>query len=89
MVGISLSGDWGEPVDITNLKDIEAAERYVQFYTGWFATPIFHGDYPQVMKDLIGIFYHQYQLDSFPLTPNLVHRPLEFVVQLQYAANDD
>ncbi|XP_071059625.1 lactase-like protein isoform X3 [Pseudochaenichthys georgianus] len=54
MVGISLTGDWGEPVDITNQKDIEAAERYVQFYLGWFATPIFHGDYPQVMKDFIG-----------------------------------
>ncbi|XP_062860214.1 lactase-like b isoform X2 [Trichomycterus rosablanca] len=54
MVGISLSGDWGEPVDITNQKDIEAAERYVQFYMGWFATPIFHGDYPQAMKEFIG-----------------------------------
>ncbi|XP_028286481.1 lactase-like protein [Parambassis ranga] len=54
LVGISLSGDWGEPVDITNQKDIEAAERYVQFYIGWFATPIFYGDYPQVMKDFIG-----------------------------------
>lgn len=54
MVGISLSGDWGEPVDISNQKDIEAAERYVQFYMGWFATPIFHGDYPQVMKDFVG-----------------------------------
>uniref|UniRef100_A0A8D0CM46 Cytosolic beta-glucosidase n=2 Tax=Sander lucioperca TaxID=283035 RepID=A0A8D0CM46_SANLU len=54
LVGISLSGDWGEPVDMSNQKDIEAAERYVQFYLGWFATPIFHGDYPQVMKDFIG-----------------------------------
>ncbi|XP_071354139.1 lactase-like protein isoform X2 [Trachinotus anak] len=54
LVGISLSGDWGEPVDISNQKDIEAAERYVQFYLGWFATPVFHGDYPQVMKDFIG-----------------------------------
>ncbi|TSX17005.1 Lactase-like protein [Bagarius yarrelli] len=54
LVGISLSGDWGEPVDITNPKDIEAAERYVHFQMGWFATPIFHGDYPQVMKDFIG-----------------------------------
>ncbi|XP_076122598.1 lactase-like protein isoform X1 [Alosa pseudoharengus] len=54
MVGISLAGDWGEPVDMTNQKDIEAAERYVQFYMGWFATPIFHGDYPQVMKDFVG-----------------------------------
>ncbi|KAJ3593002.1 hypothetical protein NHX12_005340 [Muraenolepis orangiensis] len=55
LVGISLSGDWGEPVDITNQKDIEAAERYIQFYMGWFATPLFNGDYPQVMKDYIGI----------------------------------
>ncbi|XP_026031603.1 lactase-like protein isoform X1 [Astatotilapia calliptera] len=54
LVGISLSGEWGEPVDISNQKDIEAAERYVQFHLGWFATPIFHGDYPQVMKDFIG-----------------------------------
>lgn len=41
-------------MDISNQKDIEAAERYVQFYLGWFATPVFHGDYPQVMKDFIG-----------------------------------
>ncbi|XP_077600608.1 lactase-like protein isoform X2 [Stigmatopora nigra] len=54
LVGISLTADWGEPVDITNQKDIEAAERYVQFSLGWFATPVFHGDYPQVMKDFIG-----------------------------------
>lgn len=58
LVGISLSGDWGEPVDISNQKDIEAAERYVQFYIGWFATPIFHGDYPQVMKDFVGKIKH-------------------------------
>ncbi|XP_051989904.1 lactase-like protein isoform X3 [Xyrauchen texanus] len=54
MVGISLSADWGEPVDVTNQRDIEAAERYVQFYLGWFAMPLFNGDYPQVMKDYIG-----------------------------------
>ncbi|KAA8579361.1 hypothetical protein FQN60_010701 [Etheostoma spectabile] len=47
LVGISLTADWGEPVDITNQRDIEAAERYIQFYMGWFATPIFNGDYPQ------------------------------------------
>lgn len=56
LVGISLTADWGEPVDITNQRDIEAAERYIQFYIGWFATPIFNGDYPQVMKDYIGTF---------------------------------
>lgn len=58
LLGISLSGNWGEPVDISNPKDIEAAERYVHFYMGWFATPIFHGDYPQVMKEFIGTISH-------------------------------
>lgn len=42
-------------MDITNQRDIEAAERYIQFYMGWFATPLFNGDYPQVMKDYIGV----------------------------------
>ncbi|XP_036399852.1 lactase-like protein [Megalops cyprinoides] len=54
MVGISLSGVWGEPVDSTNPRDIEAAERFFQFFMGWFATPLFHGDYPPAMKEYIG-----------------------------------
>ncbi|XP_043838541.1 lactase-like protein isoform X2 [Dromiciops gliroides] len=54
LVGISLTCNWGEPVDITNPKDIEAAERYMQFCLGWFANPIYAGDYPQAMKDYIG-----------------------------------
>ncbi|XP_012865487.1 PREDICTED: lactase-like protein [Dipodomys ordii] len=54
VVGISLTCDWGEPVDMNRLKDIEAAERYLQFCLGWFANPIYAGDYPQVMKDHIG-----------------------------------
>ncbi|XP_008586373.1 PREDICTED: lactase-like protein, partial [Galeopterus variegatus] len=55
LVGISLNCNWGEPVDISNPKDIEAAERYLQFCLGWFANPIYAGDYPQVMKDYIGL----------------------------------
>uniref|UniRef100_A0A8D0L8Y6 Cytosolic beta-glucosidase n=1 Tax=Sphenodon punctatus TaxID=8508 RepID=A0A8D0L8Y6_SPHPU len=54
MVGISLTSAWGEPVDLSNPKDIEAAETYVQFYLGWFANPIFSGDYPEIMKNYIG-----------------------------------
>ncbi|XP_003121790.4 lactase-like protein [Sus scrofa] len=54
LVGISLNCDWGEPVDISNPEDVEAAERYLQFCLGWFANPIYAGDYPQVMKDRVG-----------------------------------
>lgn len=41
-------------MDVTNQRDIEAAERYVQFYLGWFASPLYNGDYPQIMKEYIG-----------------------------------
>lgn len=54
LVGISLTSAWGEPVDLSNKKDVDAAERYLQFSLGWFANPIFHGDYPEVMKNYIG-----------------------------------
>ncbi|XP_062845591.1 lactase-like a isoform X2 [Trichomycterus rosablanca] len=54
MVGISLSADWGEPVDVSHQRDIEAADRYVQFSLGWFAAPLYTGDYPQAMKDYVG-----------------------------------
>ncbi|OCT89838.1 hypothetical protein XELAEV_18018452mg [Xenopus laevis] len=54
MVGISLTTEWGEPVDISNQKDIEAADRFIQFHLGWFANTLYNGDYPQIMKELIG-----------------------------------
>ncbi|XP_078666125.1 lactase/phlorizin hydrolase-like [Branchiostoma floridae x Branchiostoma belcheri] len=47
-VGITLNCDWGTP---KTPADTEAATRYVQFFLGWFAHPIYkNGDYPEVMK---------------------------------------
>lgn len=54
MVGISLTSSWGEPVDPHSQTDRDAAERYIQFHLGWFANPIYRGDYPEVMKNYIG-----------------------------------
>ena len=49
-IGISNNCDWREP--LTNKpEDIEAAQRALLFFLGWFADPIYLGDYPQVMKD--------------------------------------
>ncbi|XP_054064370.1 lactase/phlorizin hydrolase [Rissa tridactyla] len=47
--------DWAEPKTPSDPKDIEAADRYLQFLVGWFTHPIFkNGDYPEVMKWKVG-----------------------------------
>uniref|UniRef100_A0A8C3KAE9 beta-glucosidase n=1 Tax=Calidris pygmaea TaxID=425635 RepID=A0A8C3KAE9_9CHAR len=47
--------DWAEPKTPSDPKDIEAADRYLQFLVGWFAHPVFkNGDYPEVMKWKVG-----------------------------------
>lgn len=47
--------DWVEPKTPSDPRDIEAADRYLQFLVGWFTHPIFkNGDYPDVMKWKVG-----------------------------------
>ncbi|XP_060115728.1 lactase-like protein isoform X1 [Heteronotia binoei] len=53
-VGISLSSAWGEPIDLSSKAHVEVAERYMQFSLGWFANPLYHGDYPGIMKEYVG-----------------------------------
>uniref|UniRef100_A0A8C6UNH4 Lactase n=1 Tax=Neogobius melanostomus TaxID=47308 RepID=A0A8C6UNH4_9GOBI len=51
LVSIALNGDWYEPLDVNVPRDLEAADRAMQFRLGWFAHPIFkNGDYPEAMK---------------------------------------
>ncbi|CAL1538498.1 unnamed protein product [Lymnaea stagnalis] len=53
-VGITLNQGWPEPLDPLNPADVEASERALNFYAGWFAHPILvNGDYPEVMKQRI------------------------------------
>ncbi|BFZ09250.1 hypothetical protein BsWGS_12289 [Bradybaena similaris] len=55
IVGITLVFEWLEPMT-DSLQDAEAADRGMHFNFGWFANPIFSesGDYPEIMKQLIG-----------------------------------
>lgn len=45
--------DWREPMS-DDPQDVGAAERSTQFWQGWFADPVFFGDYPNSMKELLG-----------------------------------
>ncbi len=39
-IGISLNGDYYEPWDSEDPRDVAAAERRMQFHIGWFADPV-------------------------------------------------
>ncbi|ERL86195.1 hypothetical protein D910_03607 [Dendroctonus ponderosae] len=44
---------WYEPIS-NDTKDLEAWDRELQFQLGWFAHPVYLGNWPQVMIDRIG-----------------------------------
>uniref|UniRef100_A0A6I8S540 Lactase, gene 2 n=1 Tax=Xenopus tropicalis TaxID=8364 RepID=A0A6I8S540_XENTR len=53
LISITVNSDWAEPRNPYKQEDVEAARRYLSFFCGWFADPIFHGDYNEVMKTRI------------------------------------
>ncbi|XP_060526177.1 myrosinase 1-like [Cylas formicarius] len=53
-VSIAMEGPWYDPSDPSSAFDQEASERALQFREGWFANPIFVGDWHQILKDRIG-----------------------------------
>ncbi|XP_062974386.1 lactase/phlorizin hydrolase [Elgaria multicarinata webbii] len=55
VISLSLNIDWAEPKVPNEPRDVEAADRSLQFMGGWFAHPIFkNGDYPDAMKWKVG-----------------------------------
>jgi len=53
IIGMTNNVDWREPKTQDPL-DVGAAERCVEFWLGWFADPLYTGDYPPAMRELIG-----------------------------------
>ncbi|KAK5121243.1 hypothetical protein LTR85_005409 [Meristemomyces frigidus] len=53
-IGIVLNGDWVEPWDLNEPRDVEACERKLEFSIAWFADPIYKGDYPASMRKQLG-----------------------------------
>ncbi|KAM9804518.1 lactase/phlorizin hydrolase-like [Neosynchiropus ocellatus] len=53
MISITINSDWSEPRNPYKQEDVDAARRVVQFYIGWFAHPVFNGDYSDTMKTII------------------------------------
>jgi len=52
-IGITNNLDWREPLS-SAAADIAAAERALLWWLGWFADPIWRGDYPPEMRAKLG-----------------------------------
>lgn len=53
IIGITNNCDWREPLS-DDPRDQSAAQRALEFFLGWFADPIYLGDYPQSMRERVG-----------------------------------
>lgn len=52
-IGITNNCDWREPLT-DSPADAAAAQRALEFFLGWFADPIYKGDYPECMRERLG-----------------------------------
>lgn len=53
-IGITLNGDATFPWDPRDPKDVEAANRKIEFAISWFADPVYFGEYPESMRKQLG-----------------------------------
>lgn len=53
IIGITNNCDWREPLS-DSVEDRAAAETALEFFLGWFADPIYLGDYPECMRKNVG-----------------------------------
>jgi beta-galactosidase len=52
-IGLTNNCDWREPLSASE-ADQKAAQRSLEFFLGWFADPIYLGNYPEVMRERVG-----------------------------------
>jgi len=52
-IGMVINSDFAAPVS-DSAEDKHAAQRYLEFACGWFAHPVYFGDYPASMRATIG-----------------------------------
>ncbi|KAL3830118.1 hypothetical protein ACJIZ3_018920 [Penstemon smallii] len=81
-IGITNMSNWFEPLNDTE-EDKAAAQRAVDFMWGWFMSPIVHGDYPPVMRKLVGK-----RLPTFtPEETKLIQGSYDFIGLNYYTTN--
>ena len=83
IVSIALNSDWREPLT-ASAADVAAAQRSMEFNLGWFADPIYFGDYPPAMRAQLGA-----RLPTFSAEQRAMLTNSSDFFALQHYATDD
>ena len=62
-IGIANNCDWREPLT-SDPVDLEASERALQFFYGWYTDPLFTGEYPEMMRSRLGKRLPEFSADE-------------------------
>ncbi|KAK4432689.1 Oleuropein beta-glucosidase [Sesamum alatum] len=81
-IGITNVSKWFEPLN-DNQDDKDAASRAVDFMLGWFVAPIVTGDYPPIMRELVGDRLPKFSADE----EKLVKGSFDFLGMNYYTTN--
>lgn len=63
VIGIANNCDWREPLTAST-EDRAAAQVALEFFLGWFADPIYRGDYPESMRQRVGDRLPKFEADD-------------------------
>ncbi|ETS79834.1 hypothetical protein PFICI_07363 [Pestalotiopsis fici W106-1] len=67
-ISIVLNSHFYEPYNVRSRADVDAAQRRLEFYVGWFGDPIFLGkDYPSAMREYLGSRLPEFTPDDLGL----------------------
>lgn len=73
-IGLVLDCEWAE-TGSNKTEDKVAASRRLEFQLGWYLNPLYYGDYPEVMREILGE-----QLPKFTEEDKeLLRNPMDFV----------
>jgi beta-glucosidase len=72
VIGITNNCNWYEPLTDSE-EDREAANRALEFSLGWFADPVYFGDYPQSMRDRLGSKLPEFSAEDRKLLRGSAH----------------
>ncbi|KAI1769602.1 glycoside hydrolase family 1 protein [Hypoxylon sp. FL1150] len=82
-IGITLNGDYTYPWDPEDPRDVEAANRKIEFAISWFADPIYFGKYPDSMRKQLGDRLPEFTAEELAL----VHGSNDFYGMNHYTAD--